>query len=65
MSDRMAAFASNVVASMPIRFPFKSNVLLERRYSHPVAKSTGVRSDQTVILLSYDSASVYPDRYAR
>lgn len=39
----------------------KSNVLLQRRYSHPVDKSTGVRSDQTVILLSYESASVYPD----
>src|ERR1039458_3866006 len=26
----------------------KSNVLLERRYSHPVDKSTGVLSDQTV-----------------
>lgn len=39
----------------------KSNVLLQRRYSHPVDKSSGVRSDQTVILLSYESASVYPD----
>jgi hypothetical protein len=39
----------------------KSNILLQRRYSHPVDKSTGVRSDQTVILLSYESASVYPD----
>jgi hypothetical protein len=28
----------------------KENVLLQRRYSHPVDKSTGVRSDQTVIL---------------
>jgi Domain of unknown function (DUF4372)/Transposase DDE domain len=27
----------------------KSNVLLQRRYSHAVDKSTGVRSDQTVI----------------
>jgi len=39
----------------------KSNVLLQRRYSHAVDKSTGVRSDQTVVLLSYESASVYPD----
>ena len=39
----------------------KSNVLLERRYSHSVEKSTGVRSDQTVILASFESASVYPD----
>src|SRR6266849_3100110 len=39
----------------------KSNVLLERRYSHPMDKSTGVLSDQTVILSSVESASVYPD----
>ena len=39
----------------------KSNVLLQRRYSHPVNKSTGVRSDQTVILTSVESASAYPD----
>jgi IS4 transposase len=43
----------------------KSNVLLERRYSHPVDKSTGVRSDQTVILSSFESASVYPDPLRR
>src|SRR6266700_1246770 len=43
----------------------KSNVLLQRRYSHPVDKSTGVRSDQTVILSSYESASVYPDTLRR
>jgi hypothetical protein len=39
----------------------KSNLLLQRRYSHPVDKSTGVCSDQTVILSSFESASVYPD----
>ena len=39
----------------------KSNVLLQRRYSHPVDKSSGVRSDQTVILSSFESASAYPD----
>ena len=39
----------------------KSNVLLERRYSHPVDKSTGVLSDQTVILSSLESATAYPD----
>ena len=39
----------------------KSNVLLQRRYSHLVDKSTGVRSDQTVILSSFQSASAYPD----
>ena len=39
----------------------KSNVLLQRRYSHPVDKTTGVCSDQIVILSSFESASVYPD----
>jgi hypothetical protein len=43
----------------------KSNVLLQRRYSHPVNKSTGVRSDQTVILTSVESASAYPDALRR
>jgi hypothetical protein len=39
----------------------KSNVLLQRRYSHPVDRSTGVRSDHTVILTAIDSAKVYPE----
>src|SRR6267154_94993 len=43
----------------------KSNVLIQRRYSHPVEKSTGVRSDHTVILTSFESASVYPDALRR
>ena len=43
----------------------KENVLLQRRYSHPVDKSTGVRSDQTVILTSFESASAYPDALRR
>jgi len=43
----------------------KSNVLLQRRYSHPVDKNTGVRSDQTVILTSFESASAYPDALRR
>lgn len=43
----------------------KSNVLLQRRYSHRVDKSTGVRSDHTVILTSFESASVYPDALRR
>jgi hypothetical protein len=38
---------------------------MQRRYSHPVDKSTGVRSDQTVILSSFESASVYPDALRR
>ena len=43
----------------------KSNVLIQRRYSHPVDKSTGVLSDQTVILTSFESASAYPDALRR
>jgi hypothetical protein len=39
----------------------KENVLLQRRYSHTVDKSTGVRSDHTVILTAMESAKVYPD----
>jgi hypothetical protein len=39
----------------------KSNVLLQRRYSHPVDKTAGVRSDHTVILTAIDSAKAYPD----
>ena len=43
----------------------KKNVLLQRRYSHPVDKSTGLRSDQTVILTTIDSAKAYPDPLRR
>jgi hypothetical protein len=43
----------------------KSNVLLQRRYSHPVDKSTGVRSDHTVILTAFDSAKAYPEALRR
>ena len=43
----------------------KANVLIQRRYSHAVDKSTGVRSDQTVILTSFESASAYPDALRR
>jgi hypothetical protein len=43
----------------------KENVLLQRRYSHPVDKSTGVRSDHTVILTANDSVKVYPDALRR
>ena len=43
----------------------KKKVLLERRYSHPADKSTGVSSDQTVILTSLASASAYPDPLRR
>jgi hypothetical protein len=43
----------------------KSHVLLQRRYSHAVDKNTGVRSDRTVVLSSYGSATVYPDALRR
>src|SRR6202162_2496673 len=43
----------------------QENILLQRRYSHPVDKSTGVQSDHTVILTSFESASVYPDAFRR
>ena len=43
----------------------KANLLIQRRYSHAVDKSTGVRSDQTVILTSFESASAYPDALRR
>jgi len=43
----------------------KGNVLLQRRYSHPVDKSTGVRSNQTVILSTAGSALAYPDALRR
>ena len=43
----------------------KKNILLERRYSHEVDKSTGVRSDQTVILKAIASIKVYPDALRR
>jgi Transposase DDE domain/Domain of unknown function (DUF4372) len=43
----------------------KKNVLLQRRYSHFVDENTGVRSDQTVILTTIGSATVYPDPLRR
>ena len=44
----------------------KENILLQRRYSHPVdGSSSGVRSDQTVILTAIESAKVYPDALRR
>jgi hypothetical protein len=43
----------------------KKNVVLQRRYSHAVDKSTGVRSDQTVILTAIESAQAYPDPLRR
>jgi Domain of unknown function (DUF4372)/Transposase DDE domain len=43
----------------------KSNVILQRRYSPPVDRTTGVRSDHTVILRAIGSATVYPDALRR
>jgi Domain of unknown function (DUF4372)/Transposase DDE domain len=43
----------------------KENVLFQRRYSHPVDKSTGVRSDHTVILTTIESTKAYPDPLRR
>jgi hypothetical protein len=43
----------------------KENVLLERRYSQRVDKSTGVRSDPTVVLTTIESTKAYPDPLRR
>jgi len=43
----------------------KENVLLQRRYSRPVDRPTGLRSDHTVILTAIDSAKAYPDPLRR
>jgi hypothetical protein len=43
----------------------KGTVRLQRRYSRPVDKSTGIRSDQTVILTTVESAKAYPDALRR
>jgi len=43
----------------------KRRILLRRRYSHPVDASTGVRSDQTVVLASATSRKHYPDALRR
>ena len=43
----------------------KSNILLQRRYSHPGDKTTGVRSDHIVILTAIGSATAYPEQLRR
>lgn len=43
----------------------KQNVILQRRYSHPVDRTTGVRSDQTVLLTTIGSATAYPEALRR
>ena len=43
----------------------KENVILERRYSRPVDKSIGLRSDHTVVLTAIESAKAYPEALRR
>jgi IS4 transposase len=43
----------------------KHNVVLQRRYSRPVDKSVGLRSDHTVILTAIESVKAYPDALRR
>jgi hypothetical protein len=43
----------------------KETVLLQRRYWHPVDKSTGARSDQTGVLKTIGSATAYPEALRR
>ena len=43
----------------------KTNVLLQRRYSHSVDKSTSTSSDQAVVLTTIGSASAYSDALRR
>ena len=38
----------------------KTNVLLRRRYSHPVDRNSGVKSDHTVLLVASESIKHYP-----
>src|SRR6266851_936436 len=38
----------------------KDNVLLQRRYSHPADRTTGVKSDHTVVLVAPGSIQHYP-----
>lgn len=43
----------------------KENVMLQRRYSRPIDRSTGLRSDHTVVLATIASAKAYPDALRR
>jgi hypothetical protein len=38
----------------------KHNLQFQRRYSHPVDKATGVRSDQTIVLTGPKTSGLYP-----
>ena len=43
----------------------KRNFKFKRRYSHPVDKATGLRSDQTIILTGVETAKDYPEPLRR
>ena len=43
----------------------KGNVRLQRRYSRPADKSTGIRSDQTAVLTTIGSIKAYPEALRR
>lgn len=43
----------------------KNNVLLQRRYSHEVDQTVGVRSDHTVTLTTINSIKAYPEALRR
>jgi hypothetical protein len=43
----------------------KSNFKYRRLYSHPVDKSTGLRSDQTVVLSGFNARKDYPEKLRR
>jgi len=43
----------------------KRNLQFQRRYSHPVEKSTGVKSDQTILLTGPKTSEIYPDPIRR
>jgi len=43
----------------------KSNFQFRRLYSHPIDKSTGLISDQTILLTTYYSVQAYPEKLRR
>ena len=43
----------------------KKNLQFRRRYSHPIDKTTGLRSDQTIVLTGLDSQKDYPEKLRR
>lgn len=49
----------------PRRIRAKRNLQFQRRYSHPVDRSTGLVCDQTIVLTTLRSAQGYPDPLRR